>query len=258
MGARGAAIATVIAQLENFLLMLVLLPRHALPQREKQGCAPFCWKQYLVILLPVLLSEVLWSLGENVYAGIYGRMSTEASAAMNLINPVQGIVIGALCGLSQAAGVIVGKLLGEQENGEAYTAARKLLLYGLVGSVILSGLVVAVSPVYGNLYEVTPVVRKMAQQIMLAYALVAPLKVLNMILGGGILRSGGKTTYVMVIDAMGTWCFGVPLGLLTAFVLHWPAPLVYFCLSLEEGVRLAVSLVVFRRKKWMQRLTVGK
>lgn len=40
-----------------------------------------------------------------------------------------------------------------------------------------------------------------------------------MILGGGVLRSGGQTKYVMVIDAVGTWCFGVPLGLLTAFVL---------------------------------------
>jgi Na+-driven multidrug efflux pump len=33
-----------------------------------------------------------------------------------------------------------------------------------------------------------------------------PAKVQNMILGG-ILRSGGRTTYVMVIDMIGTWVF---------------------------------------------------
>lgn len=91
-------------------------------------------------------------------------------------------------------------------------------------------------------------------QILTAYAIIAPLKVSNMILGGGIIRSGGKTGYVMVIDLVGTWLFGVPLGLLAAFILHLPIPYVYFILSLEEGVRLLISLMVFRKKRWMRSL----
>ena len=75
-----------------------------------------------------------------------------------------------------------------------------------------------------------------------------------MILGGGIIRSGGKTKYVMAIDMLGTWGFGVPLGLLSAFVLKLPIPYVYFILSLEECVRFRISLIVFRRKNWMQSL----
>lgn len=73
-----------------------------------------------------------------------------------------------------------------------------------------------------------------------------------MILGGGILRSGGKTRYVMVIDFVGTWLFGVPLGLWAAFVLKLPIPFVYFILSLEECVRFGISLAVFRKKGWME------
>ena len=92
---------------------------------------------------------------------------------------------------------------------------------------------------------------------MLAYALVAPFKVLNMILGSGIIRSGGRTKYVMVIDMVGTWCFGVPLGLASAFVLELSIPYVYFILSLEECVRFGISMVVFRRKKWMNQLAAG-
>ena len=85
------------------------------------------------------------------------------------------------------------------------------------------------------------------------YAVVAPLKVQNMIMGG-ILRSGGRTTYVMIIDLIGTWVFGVPLGLLTAFVFHLPIAAVYFILSMEEGIRVIISCIVFGKKKWMQRL----
>lgn len=84
--------------------------------------------------------------------------------------------------------------------------------------------------------------------------MIAPFKVLNMIIGGGIIRSGGKTKYVMMIDIIGTWLFGVLLGLLTAFVLNLSIPYVYFILSLEECVRFGISLIVFRRKKWMHSL----
>ena len=89
---------------------------------------------------------------------------------------------------------------------------------------------------------------------MIAYALVAPFKVLNMILSGGIIRSGGKTKYVMAIDIIGTWIFGVPLGLIAAFVFNLSIPYVYFILSLEECVRFAISVFVFRRKSWMRSL----
>ena len=72
-----------------------------------------------------------------------------------------------------------------------------------------------------------------------------------MILGGGIIRSGGKTKYIMMVDMIGTWLVGVPLGFLMAFVLKAPIPIVYFVLSLEECVRLSITLILFRGRKWM-------
>lgn len=258
MGVQGAAIATLVSQCANLVLMLLMFPEKnsvlKKPEQEETKNAALNWKQYLSILLPILACEVLWSLGENVYAGIYGHMGTEATAAMTLINPIQGLVIGALCGLSQAAGVIVGKKLGNGDYSDAYKASKKLIFYGAVGSLILSGLVVLTAGFYVQIYRVEEVVKQLTVRILYAYALVAPFKVLNMILGGGIIRSGGRTKYVMFIDIIGTWCFGVPLGFLAAFVLKLSIPYVYFILSLEECVRFAISVGVFRRKKWMQQL----
>lgn len=258
MGAEGAAAATVCAQLVNLLIMLGMYLRLKKRMDASHGKdrlrAGFPWRRYAAILLPLLVCEFLWSFGENVYAGIYGHMGTDASAAMTLINPIQGLMIGALCGLSQAAGVIVGKRLGEGSYDEAYDAAKKLILYGLTGAAVLSAVIVLISPYYVQLYRVEPEVKALTRQILLAYALIAPFKVLNMIAGGGILRSGGKTGYVLAIDLLGTWGFGVPLGLLTAFVFKLSVPYVYFILSLEECVRFAVSLAVLRSRKWMRRL----
>ena len=258
MGVRGAAFATVISQCANFLLMLLMLSPNGFLLKSNEGeptaTLRMNWGQYWSMLLPLLVCEVVWSLGENVYAAIYGHMSTDASAAMTLTNPIQGLVIGALCGLSQAASVIIGKHLGSGENEEAYWSAKKLMLYGAIGSALLSVIVMIASKAYVGIYQVDNAVKTMTMQILFAYAIVVPFKVLNMILGGGIIRSGGRTKYVMFIDMVGTWCFGVPLGLLSAFVWKLSIPYVYFLLSLEECIRFGISLIVFRRRKWMNQL----
>ena len=254
MGANGAAIATVISTWVNFLLMLVMLGRNGSVLKASGRAGKFNLRQYLSMLLPILVCEFLWSLGENIYAAIYGHMGTEASAAMMLINPVQSLVIGALCGLSQAASVIIGKKLGSREYDDAYRDSWRLIRYGFIGSVILSVLVVLASSMYVEIYQVDAAVKLLTRRILTAYALVAPFKVLNMIAGGGIIRSGGKTNYVMFIDMIGTWVFGVPLGLLSAFVWKLPIPYVYFLLSLEECVRFAITVFILRGKRWMQSL----
>lgn len=261
MGAQGAAIATVISQIVGMLIMLLMMPQcNGMLKKPKEKSiekTKLDRKQYLGILLPILVCEVVWSLGENVYAAVYGHMGTEASAAMTLINPIQGLLIGALCGLSQAASIIIGKKLGKNEYNDAYVSSKKLMVYGAVGAAVLSLAVVLTSPFYVKIYQVENAVKDLTVQILIAYALIAPFKVLNMILGGGILRSGGKTKYVMFIDAIGTWGFGVPLALISAFLLNFTIPYVYFILSLEECVRFGISLALFRRKKWMNRLNAG-
>lgn len=257
MGAEGAAIATLISQIANFTIMLLILYQNReihSTVSEGEDTSKFNWKQYGAMLLPILVCEFLWSLGENIYAAIYGHIGTESSAAMTLINPIQSLMIGALCGLSQAASVIIGKQLGAKEYDNAYTSSQKLIRYGFVGSIALSVVIIATAGYYVNIFQVEASVKALTRQILIAYALVAPFKVANMILGGGIIRSGGKTSYVMVIDMIGTWGFGVPLGCIAAFVFHLSIPYVYFILSLEECVRFAISVVVFRKKKWMQSL----
>lgn len=258
MGVAGAAAATVIAQTVEAVLVLVMY----LSIRRREGFhVPFAvsmnaekWKQYGVILAPILICEFFWSLGENVYAMIYGHLGTKSCAAMTLISPMVMLFMGVMGGVSQAAGILTGRRLGAGEREEAYEEAKKMMWYGLAGSAVLSVLMIGCGRWYVRIFNVDAEVWQIAYQLLVVFAIVAPVKVQNMILGGGIIRSGGKTNYVMVIDLIGTWVFGVPAGLLSAFVFGLPIAPVYFLLSLEECVRLAISFVVFRKRKWMQML----
>ncbi|WP_155957643.1 hypothetical protein [Eubacterium sp. 14-2] len=56
---------------------------------------------------------------------------------------------------------------------------------------------------------------------------------------------------MMTVDFVGTWLFGVPLGVVAAFVWNLSIPWVYFILSLEEWVRFLISVLIFRKGKWM-------
>lgn len=258
LGARGAALASVLSQMVSCGLILLLCLGQ---RRREQWTIPFClgmgrrgWRQYLQILAPILVCEFFWSLGENVYAAVYGRMGTDACAAMMLLNPVQALMTGALTGLSQSAAILVGRELGQGNYGNARAVAKRLLLLSLGTSAVLSVCLLAARSWYTGLFRVDTGTAALTRSLLIAYALVAPVKVANMVLGGGILRSGGKTSYVMTIDLIGTWCVGVPVALLAAFVWNLPVYLVYFLLSQEEVVRLAISLGVFRKNSWMRQL----
>lgn len=255
MGAAGAAFATSVSQIVGCILTIYLFWSHCRRNSIKLEPAVHLSKafakQYIGILLPVLTCEFLWSLGENVYAGIYGHIGTADCAAMTLTVPVQVLFMGALSGVSQAAGILVGKYLGSGSYEKAYRSSKKLMLYGLYGSLGLSAIFMALSGFYVQIYNVGSDVREIAVHILIAFAIIAPVKVQNMILGGGIIRSGGMTKYVMWIDFIGTWGFGVPLGFVTAFLWGLPIPYVYFILSLEELVRLMITIAVFRGRKWM-------
>lgn len=266
LGVEGAALSSVVSQLLSCVIVVIFF-RDCIRKQGAKTKLSFAAKgnrktfrvgeygrQYLSILCPMLACEFLWGMGENVYTAIYGNIGTDTCTAMTMTIPVQTLMIGALSGLSQAAGILIGKSLGKGEYEKAYAESKQMMICGLAGSVLLSAALIMISPLYVRLYNVGTKLRELTKNLLIVYAVVAPVKIQNMILGGGIIRSGGKTKYIMWIDMAGTWVFGVPLGMIAAFVLRLPVTYVYFMLSMEECVRLAASLVIFRKRMWMKRL----
>ena len=98
MGIKGAAIATLISQLLN---LVVIVAGFALCIR-KDGDKPV-WslhfskitiKDYFIMIMPILISEFLWSLGQNVESAVYGHLGTSNLAAYTLTCPIQGLIVG--------------------------------------------------------------------------------------------------------------------------------------------------------------------
>ncbi len=73
-----------------------------------------------------------------------------------------------------------------------WNISKQMMIWGAAASAVLSVLPILLRGQYVKLFPEKKTVRDMTQGILLAYAIVAPVKVQNMILGGGIIRSGGK------------------------------------------------------------------
>ena len=126
-----------------------------------------------------------------------------------------------------------------------------ILVSEFLGAVAVSVLLIFLAGIYTRLYRVDYSVKELGKILLIIFALYAPIKVENMILGGGIIRSGGNTKIIMVIDIIGTWCIGIPLCLVAAYVFKWGIIGVYTLLTTEEIFRLVMSLIIFRKRKWM-------
>ena len=256
----GAAIATVLSQIFEMLIVTVLFLR----EKKKQNLflhptvsfSKTFIKNISSILAPILVGEALWSLGENVYAIIYGHLGTEPCAAMTLMYPIQGIAIGSLSGVASAAGIIVGNSLGAGDEKKAYGEALGFVRLTVTAGIIIGVFVCLISPLYVRLFNVAPETRTGTIKILAAFSAVFTAKVFNMVVGGGVLQAGGQTKFMTLVNIIGTWGCGVPFGFISAYVFKFPIWWVYFALSLEEYVRLAISVWLLKSRRWMKNVAV--
>lgn len=254
MGVMGAGLATTLARFVELILLFLFFLRcqtkSELHLNIKVKVEKSFLKMVFVIALPLVVSELLWSIGESIYGSIYGHIGTIQSSSMVIIGPVISLSVGLFSGVSQATSTMVGSRLGAKDQDTAYFIAKKFIKFGIIGTVIIGIIIVLFSNLYVEIYDVLDITKSYARKLLISFAIVLWIKVSNMIIGG-ILKSGGKTKYLLLQEIIGTWCVGVPLGFIFAFVVGLSIEWVYLIIAFEEFVRLVIGLILIRSKKWM-------
>ncbi|MBZ9687008.1 MATE family efflux transporter [Clostridium estertheticum] len=259
LGFLGTAYATTITRFLEAVLLIVFMYVNNYPGaykiRDLCNISSVFMKKILTIARPLLINEFMWALGETMYSIVYGRMGTSEVASMTLTYPIQSLSIGLFAGVSSAAGIMIGNKLGLGENELAFKYSKKFIKMGIIGSAVFGVLLIACSNLYISVFNITSDLKECTFKLLVMFSIVLWIKVSNMIIGGGILRSGGKTKYTLYLDMIGTWCIGVPIGFVSAFVLKLPVHWVYLIISSEEFVRFIIGLKIMHSRKWMDNLT---
>ncbi len=259
LGIKGAALATAISRVIEMIIIVsvVYIKRYpgAVSIVQMFHMNRTFAMAFIITGLPLLFNEFLWALSESIYVGIYGHMGTNQTAAMTMTFPLQSLAIAFFTGVSSAAGIMLGNLMGDKKEEDAYNLSKHFIAIGIIGALIIGAIMIVFSNLYGSVFEIEDQTMTYFKGLITVFAGLLFVKVSNMIIGGGILRSGGQTKLTLYLDLMGGWLIGIPLGLLTSRVLGFPIYLVYLFISMEEVFRLIIGIIWLRKKNWIKNLT---
>ena len=168
----------------------------------------------------MVINELFWALGTNVYTGIYARIGTESVAAVNIASTIEGVALVPLFGLGNACAIILGNAIGGGDGDLARNYSRKFLALAIAIGLALGTLIFGASRFILDAYNISPQAAAYARGVMTVMAFALWLKSANLVIIVGILRSGGDTRSSLAIDTGPMWCIGIPLALLGAFVFR--------------------------------------
>jgi putative MATE family efflux protein len=259
MGVEGAAIATLFSRILELLLLLLSVygKNRVIAIRSKEA---FVWKRPFLArivptCLPVIANEFFWALGITTYKIAYSKMGVEAIAAVNVTEAVANLFFVSLVGLSNAAVIIIGITIGEQDHLLAKRYAVRFVKIGFVTGILAGLFELAFAGMFTTLFNISPAVKQMALFCLYVNACLLPVKSINMVIIVGILRAGGDTRFSMFAEMTGVWCVGVPLAFIGSMVWHLPIWYLYLLVGMEEVTKATIGLLRVRAGKWIHDLT---
>ena len=258
LGITGAAIATLIARLVEVVVVLTAVraartPLAAAPRTLLAFDAAFVLR-YAKRAAPVLLNEIGWSLGITMYSVVYARMGTNVLAAYNIADTVARLTFVFFVGSGNAAAVLIGNAIGAGRLGTAHRYTVRLLTILPVGGVFTGLVILSIAPFVPRAFAITPEVAGMVTAVLRVLAFVVVIKVLNMHIIVGILRSGGDTIFGAILEIGSLWIVGVSGAVVFGLVLGWPVHLVYLAAGFEELSKLILGLSRVRSGRWINRV----
>lgn len=258
LGVEGAAIATVIARCIELAALLIITYARKLPPAAKiTEMASFGREFLLKILktsLPVLFNEMLWSLGITTYNMVYGRIGTEAIAAVNIAASIENLAFVIFIGISEGTGILIGNKIGAGQENKAFDYGRQSLIIATTGAVGIGLLIFALADPILTFYKLSELARNNAYNLLRVMGFAFWIRISNLTIIVGILRAGGDTRFCLFLDAGTVWLIGVPLAILGGFVLHLPVHLVYLFIFLEEVLKYGIGLWRFLTRRWVNNL----
>ena len=244
MGIKGAALATLIARIVEFIIVVGVI-------YTKVDVLKLRFKDMLElpkslsitlnkVTLPILANEACWALGNITYTAIYARIGTSAAASIQICSTVMNLFMIVTFGLANAAVVIIGNEIGANRESEAISASKKISSLSFKISILLA--IVSVD------------VKIASEYILYVYAFILVFKIYNAVMIVGILRGGGDATYGSILQGLTLWLIGIPLAAFAAFIIKLPIYFVVMFAAVEEIIKVFFMMKRFKSFKWIKNM----
>ena len=255
MGVTGAAVATVISRYVE--MGYILAHTHAHPEKY-----PFIQrlfsslyvpgalvKKIAVTGLPLLLNEVLWSLGITFINQSYSTRGLSAVAAINITATAWNLFCVIMFAMGNAVAILVGQHLGAGDKVGARDVDRKLIFLTVAAHVVMGLMLIACSGLIPLLYNVEPEVRRLTQRLLMVAGASLPIHAFIHVTYFTI-RSGGKTVITFLFDCVYTWVVPVTLAYCLCHMTDMPIVGVYFCVQFIDIIKVVIGALMLRSDFW--------
>ena len=267
LGVEGAALATLLSRVAEFLVCLICALRSRLIPLDLRALLRPGWemlRRFVKYASPVLVNELFWGLGNSLLTVILGH--TTVSVAFLAANGVMGnlnrLFLVVCFGLGAATAVMVGKAIGEGQSHDELMALAKTLSWVtiLVGAVLAVIALVLVpllfQPVIFPLFELYDLSAHLATTLAVTGFACIPLHAYSISAVTGILRAGGDVLWSTVLDLAPQWVLALPLTAGLALVLDADPWFVSLAIQAESFVKCPICLWRIRSRKWIHDVTL--
>ncbi len=260
MGIRGAAIATLISRLIEFVVTVVYLlfidKKLKMKIKDLFVTDKQMIKDYFKTGLPLMMSSVSWGIAMSIQGAIIGRLIESAIAANSIATTIFQVATVICYASSNVACVLIGKTIGENKPMEIIKKRSKnLQLIFLAIGVISSGILLLTKNLIIDFYDASPETIDITNQFIWVLAVTIIGTAYEAPALCGIVSGGGETSFVLKNDIIFMWLIVLPLSALSAFVFKFPVVVTFACLKADQVLKCAVALVKVNSFNWVKTVT---
>lgn len=259
MGVEGAALATLIARIVEFLIVIVYTlffdKKIRWKIRDLFHLDRQLFRDYIRVGLPLITSNSIWGLAMSAQTAILGRMGADTIAANSIATTIFQVVSVLAYGSANASGVVIGKTVGEGDIPRVKAYSKTLqIIYIFIG--LLTGAVLFLSKEFIiRLYSITPSTQELTRQFISVLSITVIGTSYQVACLTGIVTGGGDTKFVLINDLIHQWLIVIPASFLSAFVFHAPLWVTFACLKSDQVLKCFVAIVKVNRYRWIHVLT---
>ena len=112
-------------------------------------------QDFLRLSVPALLNDIIWSVGFSMYSVILGHLGTDAVAANSFVVIVRNFGTILCFGTANAAGILLGNIIGRGSLEEAREGAKKSVRLTVITSAIGGLIILLIMPLVLRSAELT-------------------------------------------------------------------------------------------------------
>ncbi len=259
MGIRGAAIATLVARILEFCIVLfyakVINKSIRLHVRDILVHDKLLFKDFLVYSIPVMLNELIWGTGTSVNAAIIGHLGKAAVAANSVTQVTRQLAMVVAFGVANATAVILGKAIGENKEELAKVYAKRFVRLTIYLGIIGAFIILIASQIARQTLSLSEEARNYLFVMMIVMTYFAIAQAYNTTMVVGVFRAGGDINFGLFLDCTTMWLGSILCGFIAAFILKLPVSVVYIILLSDELIKLPLTTWRYKTMKWVKNIT---